>query len=733
MKRAQGALGGIMWQTLSAMTGGIRFRVFMLISLVAVVLMAFELASSTAMEVRARQHQALENAKAMTGLLARSLEKQFEYFELSEIEAILAGVKSRKNVERVMATDAQRSFYLDGDNLTPSLLSMESWPVQERSLKSGQPSYEQSNATLTIAEPLLRDGNVIGSVAIVYSMPTHKEILIPALQRNLGTTLPLLLAGLVMAGVLVRQISAPMGRLVGATKEVVEGDLETHVPIGGPREVRELGQAINTMLANLRKNIEQIYELAYVDRTTQLPNREFFRKELTRAIQRTVRQKSTGALLFVDLDGFKRVNDTHGHDTGDELLLQFSERLSSTLRVDDLIGFKAHGDEQLDAKAAQPDKDKNKQMLARLGGDEFTILLSELRDATDAATVSQRIIDAVSHPFEVGGTQVTIGASVGIAIFPRDGSDYQTVLKSADMAMYQAKEEGKNTYRYFSEELNREAGRRMAIEQDLRAALENGQELRLHYQPKIDCTTGLPSSVEALIRWQHPSRGMVAPMEFIPIAEDCGLILPLGRWILTQACEQIVRFEQAGIDVNVAVNISTAQFSRPELSNTIVEILQTTGADPTKLELELTESMAMQDPDMALAHIEKLKSLGIRFAIDDFGTGYSNLSQLSRLPFDVFKIDRSFVEMLSNPDDEHGRVIVKTILAMAKSLDYETVAEGVETVGQVEFLSEYGCNFVQGYYFTKPLAENDFLSWYRQWYGQDSLEIAQRMRQGVAA
>jgi predicted signal transduction protein with EAL and GGDEF domain len=469
-----------------------------------------------------------------------------------------------------------------------------------------------------------------------------------------------------------------------------------------------------------------------VDRTTQLPNREFFRKELTRAIRRAVRQKVTGALLFVDLDGFKRVNDTHGHDAGDMILSQFSERLANVLRAEDLIAFKAMN--AMETEAGDSEKaNKNKQMLARLGGDEFTVLLSEIREATDAATVSQRIIDAVSLPFDVNGTKVNIGASVGIAIFPKDGSDYQTILKSADMAMYQAKEEGKNTYRYFSEELNQEAARRMEIEQDLRVALENNNELELYYQPKIHCGTALPKSAEALIRWKHPEKGMIQPLDFINVAEDCGLILPLGRWILLQACQQLKKFEDAGIDISIAVNISTAQFERPDLSNIVIEVLEETGANPANLELELTESMAMQNPDIALNHINILKKLGVRFAIDDFGTGYSNLSQLSRLPFDVFKIDRSFVDKLTNRDDEHGRVIVKTILGMANSLNYETVAEGVETISQLEFLTEYGCTYAQGYYFARPMPSQEFTQWYTAWKKQDKSVMAAMMRQGAAA
>jgi EAL domain-containing protein (putative c-di-GMP-specific phosphodiesterase class I) len=243
----------------------------------------------------------------------------------------------------------------------------------------------------------------------------------------------------------------------------------------------------------------------------------------------------------------------------------------------------------------------------------------------------------------------------------------------------------------------------------------------------------MPRSAEALIRWKHPERGMIQPLEFINVAEDCGLILPLGRWILAEACRQIKEFQDNGIDISIAVNISSAQFERPDLSQIVLDVLQETGADPARLELELTESMAMQNPEIALSHMKRLKKLGIRFAIDDFGTGYSNLSQLSRLPFDVFKIDRSFVDKLANREDAHGRVIVKTVLGMANSLNYETVAEGVENVSQLEFLTEYGCTYAQGYHFARPMPSKEFYQWHSAWNKQDKDVVASIMRQGTAA
>lgn len=704
---------------------GIQFRVVMLICSVAVTLMAVQLFTYAISETSKAQEQRLEEARTMTNVVARGLEQQLEHLAASDIVEHLSSIQNRPNVQQVRAVDSSKVFVLDGNSETQGAkLEADVHELPTQAIVSSVDSK-----TITIVEPLKRDGVVTGALTIRFDNPSFAEVAKPLVFTNLLSSIPIILLGILLASMLANQITGPLSSLAKSAKEVADGNLDVDVPIEGPNEIHGLGAAVSGMIQTLRRNIEQIYELAYVDRTTQLPNREFFRKELTRAIRRCTRQSTTGALLFVDLDGFKRVNDTHGHDIGDILLGQFSDRLANVLRAEDLIGFdsvSADPEDENSPSENETDEQRKRQVLARLGGDEFTVLLSEIREATDAATVSQRIIDAVSEPFDINGNKINIGASVGIAAFPQDGSDYQTILKSADMAMYQAKEEGKNTYRFFSESLNEAAIRRVEIENDLRAALEAGDQLELYYQPKIDCATTKPKSAEALIRWKHPAKGMIQPLEFINIAEDCGLILPLGRWILEEACSQIVKFEQQGLDISVAVNISTAQFERPDLARIVREVLQATGANPERLELELTESLAMQNPGLALKHIKSLKELGVRFAIDDFGTGYSNLSQLSRLPFDVFKIDRSFVDMITNADDEHGRAIVRTILAMATSLDYETVAEGVETEEQHQFLAKHGCTFVQGYLFTRPLPVRDFLDWYSAWNanGQSTQEDA---------
>lgn len=715
--------------------GGIHFRVLVLVTGLAATLLAVQLVTDTIVETRETQQERLAYAKTTAYEVARSLEQGLHWEDSQKSENYIASVKLKPNVHTVLAANVERSLFLDGDIATPPHNGAKLSAEQLKMLSSDIVQYRSQGNLVSVVEPISISGQNAGTLFMEFDNPGFWTIATPIILGNLYYSLPILLLGMVFATLLVRQITGPLQRLSESTVAVSSGHLDTEIPIEGPREIKQLGSAFSAMISKLKQNIEQAYELAYVDKTTQLPNREFFRKELTRSIRRSVRYESTGALLFVDLDGFKKVNDTHGHDCGDDLLGQFSERLANVLRAEDLVAFKVANamTEDEGSDVASSEDGKNRQMLARLGGDEFTVLLSDLREATDAATVSQRIIDAVSEPFIINDSEIRIGASIGIAIFPQDGSDYQSILKSADLAMYQAKEEGKNTYRYYSDELNQEASRRMEIERDLRIALKQDDQLELYYQPKIETETGEPRSVEALIRWKHPEKGMIQPLEFINVAEDCGLILPLGKWVLEEACNQINRFNALGLDLSIAVNISTAQFSGADLSKVVMEVLAKTGASPNRLELELTESMAMQNPEMALHHIKTLKEKGIRFAIDDFGTGYSNLSQLSQLPFDVFKIDRSFVDMLTDEKVEHGRVIVRTILAMANSLNYETVAEGVETVEQLEFMAGFGCTFAQGYYFAKPMPESEFLDWHKEWKVKGKKEVAAVMNRSAAA
>ncbi|MEO0495871.1 MAG: EAL domain-containing protein [Pseudomonadota bacterium] len=508
-----------------------------------------------------------------------------------------------------------------------------------------------------------------------------------------------LLLTIAVATWLVNCIMAGLKHVERRAKKVADGDLSARMEIKGRSEIADLGRSLNKMIDAMQSHMSQIHDLAYTDATTKLPNRVFFRRELQRTLDLARRNNRKGALLFIDLDGFKKVNDTLGHDAGDLLLKEFARRVSLTIRDADMIS-RASETGDLD--------DRNDASVARIGGDEFTLLLPELARPDDAAIVSRRIIELMEEPFTVKGQQVFVGASIGISCFPEDGADPGVLLKNADMAMYAAKAAGKNTYVFFSRDMNVKAHSRMSVETDLRLAVE-AQEFEVHYQPKVCTTNEEIKGYEALVRWNHPTRGMVSPGEFIPMAEDTGLILPIGYWVLEEACRFAKALHGEGRKLPVAVNVSMAQFERKDFADRVLEILDRTGIDPKLLELEITESMAMSDTTHAREITQELRALGIKFAIDDFGTGYSSLSTITKLPFDVFKIDRSFINQMG--DDREARIIVKTILAMAQSLELETLAEGVETKEQAEQLGELGCHDAQGFLYAKPMSGDALRKW----------------------
>ncbi|MEM7069211.1 MAG: sensor domain-containing diguanylate cyclase, partial [Pseudomonadota bacterium] len=394
--------------------GGIHFRVLMLVTGLIAMLMATQLLSHTAIEVRNQQNDRLSEALTLTNLVARNLESHFGQFQQSDVEGILSSVYVHENVKRVAVIDKQQAFYLDVESDGSEAEIETDIPEMIVALETGEIAHSISGNTITVAQPLFRDEKSIGSLSIRFDNPGVAAVAIPIMLSNMKFSVPILLLGVLLSTLLVRQITVPLKRLAESTASVSNGDLNCVVPIEGPPEIRQLGASFSAMLAKLKSNIEQVYELAYVDKITKLPNREYFREELNRSIRRSIRQDTIGALLFVDLDGFKKVNDTHGHDCGDELLEKFSERLTKVLRAEDVIAFK--GGKPNVGLDDEDEATNSNQVLARLGGDEFTVLLSDLREATDAALVSQRIIDVVSQPFEVGDTEVRIGASIGIAI-----------------------------------------------------------------------------------------------------------------------------------------------------------------------------------------------------------------------------------------------------------------------------------------------------------------------------
>jgi diguanylate cyclase (GGDEF)-like protein len=429
-----------------------------------------------------------------------------------------------------------------------------------------------------------------------------------------------------------------------------------------------------------RKHMEQqLNYMATHDTLTGLPNRLMFSQLLNQAIRSAQRHKRQLAVLFIDLDRFKTINDSLGHEAGDRLLKEIARRFKRSLRAVDVV--------------------------ARLGGDEFVILIEEVDELSQVAIVAHKILSSAIKQMVLQGEECRVTASIGISIYPKDGNDEQTLIKNADIAMYFAKEEGKNNYQFYSKNIQSQSLERLSLETNLRLALER-KELSLQYQARLDFKTGALTSVEALLRWDNPSLGST-PTQFIPVAEETGLIVPIGRWVMKTACAQNVAWQRQGLPpVCMAVNLSLRQLLDDKLLEDIKAALVDSGMAPNLLELEITESMVMTNPTRLIALLTDIKKLGVRLAIDDFGTGYSSLAQIKNFPIDTLKVDRSFIRNLAQDSDDQA--ITEAIIAMGKTLSLTVVAEGVETQEQEDYLRDHVCDEMQGFYFSKPIAPDQF-------------------------
>lgn len=441
---------------------------------------------------------------------------------------------------------------------------------------------------------------------------------------------------------------------------------------------KKMEDALRERVLIQEKRERQIRFLAYHDALTRLPNRTLLLSRLRQAIAQTQRSEETLAVLFLDVDRFKAINDTLGHPGGDTLLQQIGQRLTDTLRVGDTI--------------------------ARAGGDEFLILVPSLRSAEDAGPVAEHVLASLSAPFVVSGHTLRVTGSVGLSVCPRDATDVESLIKYADTALYLAKEQGRNTFRFFSPDLDARVRARMHLENDLRLAVERN-EFVLHYQPQIELASGRITGVEALLRWLHPQRGLVPPNAFIPTAEDTGLILPIGAWALRTACQQARTWQQLGQPLRISVNISGKQLNDADLVGVVRKTLAETECDPRLLGLEITESAVMSDPQDAIRVMDSLHELGVEVAIDDFGTGYSSMAYLKRFALDRLKIDGTFIQ--GTPDDKDDVAIVQATIALARQFRLQVTAEGVETAAQRAFLKAHDCDAIQGFLVSAAVPEQE--------------------------
>ena len=508
----------------------------------------------------------------------------------------------------------------------------------------------------------------------------------------------------------IRRSHRTLRTLTDATRSLSQGDLQVEVPIRSRGPAGELARAFNELVHQLAASRAQItnyqnslesqvrertkelrtatqraVQIAQTDSLTGLPNRLLFRTRLEDAIRIAAADRSRVAVLFIDLDFFKNFNDSLGHDAGDDVLREAAARLKDAIRQDDLV--------------------------ARFGGDEFVVLITRLEAQHAghvALTVAEGIIEALIKPIDVAGTRHTMPASVGIALYPQDGSDAGELLKNADTAMYAAKQAGRNRIEHFSGGSSRQQAQRTQFENDIRRGITAG-EFFLMFQPQVDAETGSPTGLEALLRWRHQTRGLIQPSDFITVAEESGIINPLGHRALEMACEQFMLWQSKDIHPRISVNVSARQLQDPNWLKSVDEVIQKTGIPPQYLDLEITESMLVGNPQHVIDTLDTLGRMGVTLTLDDFGTGYSSLSYLTRLPFHTIKIDRSFIQHI---DEKPRRGIVQAIVAIAHTLGMRVIAEGVETPLQLSIVRDIGCEEIQGYYLSKPLEAHAIEAWW---------------------
>jgi diguanylate cyclase (GGDEF)-like protein len=632
----------------------------------------------------------IERAGMKAQILALNVSDDILADDRARLQSRVSSLVERADVTEAFIADARRRTLVHSDPAAFSQSGLATDPLVVMALGSGETRSEIRGNLVYVAAPIYSSANRL--VGVVYTQSPMDELHAASrasLQRHVLTATLALLIFLPIAGALVYWSLRPIARLTDAARTASSKSLDVRINVKTGDELEVLANAFNRMLSRIDSNLKRIHRLAYVDMVTELPNRERFRKEVERVTRNAVEEETSGAVLFLDLDRFKRVNDSLGIGEGDKLLEMVARRLREAAWGHDL----ARGGE------GEP------SMVARLGGDEFTVLVPNVENSADVARYAQQIISAIRRPFDVSGHQVFLGVSVGIAVFPQDGAEPESLLRHADLAMAHAKDTGGNAAHFFEPKMNQAAFERLVLENELRDAVKLDQ-LVVYYQPKVRMSDGIIEGSEALVRWNHPASGLLTPGHFIEAAEESGLIVEIGDWVMRNACRQAAEWTSNGLRLPVAVNVSAMQFERPGFADNVMEILEHTGLPPELLEIELTESIAMRDPQRVIEQVQPLRDRGVKFAIDDFGTGHSSLSYLTRMPFDVFKIDQSFVRSMSQ--DPHSRAVVETILALAKALKLKTVAEGVETTEQLAALREDGATLAQGYLFSKPVPAKDF-------------------------
>ena len=663
--------------------------------------------SATAMsDVMLRQMH--NNGGTLIKNLATTLINPIYSYNIAELNQLISATAEQYDVILVQVFDIKGNIIADGNDQTPAYGMPLNDPEAVAAIDNKDQLYTRTEGgQIIFVYPIWIGESALGGVKIAYSLDRISGDISTTEQQleKIGTgslrdsafsialaTIGFLLFGIVLAVLASTNLIKPVKKLAQYAGQIAHGNYNVDVDITRADELGELAEAFRNMGSSLRKSTEEIRHLAYHDALTNLPNSLALREYLKYTLSHAKRDQQKLAVLFIDLDDFKRVNDTLGHDIGDKLLIQVANNLKNSVRSADMLSTTGAPNEQ--------------PVLSRFGGDEFIMVLFNLRESFDAAIVAKRIIGALSQPFALPGQEVVISASIGIAIHPNDGDNADTLLKNADIAMYHAKDSGKGLYQYFTSEMNAGVQSKLKIEAELRTAL-NRDELMLYYQPQIDIRTGKLYGAEALIRWQHPERGIVPPQEFIPIAEKTGLISDIGEWVIRTACKDAANWNNNHDgDYWVTVNVSNAQFRRQSMAQLVYSVLAESQLDPRLLQIEVTETNIIFNEELTATALGALRELGLRVWMDDFGTGFSSLSYLRRFPLDGVKIDSGFIRNISS--DTGDLALTSAIIAMAHNLGLGVVAEGVETIAQLELLQKQNCDICQGFLFSEAIPNNEF-------------------------
>jgi diguanylate cyclase (GGDEF)-like protein len=669
--------------------GPLRRQLILAVATVHAVMMALLVWDLVSREQNVVLAQQIEKARAVTYSMAVSSAGWVLARDVVGLEEIVDAQRRFPELSFAMICDVHGKVlaHTDKARIQQDVTDLPATPVET--------TLSQNPALVDVAVPVMLGQKHVGWARIGLG---HDRMIaqIAAITRNgIFYILGAVLAGSILAALMASRITRRLYRVKSVADMVRAGNYAQRVDVGGDDELTAVGAGLNTMLDELQRHAtelkasnEEIRTLAFYDPLTQLPNRRLLHDRLQRSRNSRSAISHHGALLFIDLDNFKNLNDTLGHDVGDMLLQECAHRLQLCIREADTV--------------------------ARLGGDEFVIILDELAEQPDEAamqaeTVGNKVIDELNRIYDVAGHELRSSPSIGVVIFRGHELENDELLKRADMAMYQSKAAGRNTLRFFDPAMQATVNARSEMENALLAAIQNN-EFELFYQPQVD---GQDQAIgaEALIRWRHPQRGMVSPAEFIPVAEESGLIVPIGHWVLREACQRLAIWanQPETAHLVLAVNVSARQFRMPTIVQELKDLITYTGIDPSRLKLELTEGLLLDNIDDAIDKMKQLRTLGVSLALDDFGTGYSSLNYLKKLPLDQLKIDQSFVrDLLDNPEDE---TICRAIIALGNSLGLAVIAEGVETEAQRQFLLKQHCLLAQGYLYSRPLPENEFRDW----------------------